>query len=130
MADRKHKDMAAGITFTVAECGEFHSMGEYHEGITSLEEAAAIYRRIPQERMNGVPSVGIRIHIDGSVAEEDVQLDILAGSEINSGVLRMLPKGCSSAQVQRIISETAVMFPEKEVAKYKKPYFHLKMRFF
>ena len=114
MADRKHKDMAAGITFTVAECGEFHSMGKYHEGITSLEEAAAIYRRIPQERMNGVPSVGIRIHIDGSAAEEDVQLDILAGS----------------AQVQRIISETAVMFPEKEVAKYKKPYFHLKMRFF
>lgn len=27
----------------------------------------------------------------------------------------MLPEGCSSAQVQRIISETAGMFPEKEV---------------
>ena len=115
MEDSKHKNIAAEITFTVAECGEFHSMGEYHEGIRSLEEAAAIYRKIPQERMNGVPSIGIRIHIDGSAAEEDVQLDILAGSEINSGVLRMLPKGCSSAQVHRIINEVAVMFPEKEV---------------
>lgn len=115
MEDRKHKNMAAEITFTVAECGEFHSMGEYHEGIRRLEEAAAIYRKIPQERMNGVPSIGIRIHINGSAAEEDVQLDILAGSEINRGVLRMLPKGCSSAQVQHIISEVAAVFPEKEV---------------
>lgn len=115
MADRKHKNKAAEITFTVAECGEFHSMGEYHEGIGSLEEAAAIYRKIPQGRMNGVPSVGIRIHIKGTAAEEDAQFDILTGSEINMGVLRMLPEGCSRAQVPRIISETAEMFPEKEV---------------
>ena len=115
MADRKHENMTAEITFTVAECGEFHSIGEYREGIGSLEEAAAIYRKIPQGRMNGVPSVGIRIHMDGTAAEEDVQLDILTGSEINMGVLRMLPEGCSSEDVQRIISETAEMFPEKEV---------------
>ena len=44
-----------------------------------------------------------------------MQLDIMTGREINMGVLRMLPEGCSSAQVQRIISETAGMFPEKEV---------------
>lgn len=115
MADRKHKNMAAEITFTVAECGEFHSMGEYHEGIGSLEEAAAIYRKIQKGRMNGIPSIGIRIHMDGATEEDDVQLDILTGSEINMGVLRMLPEGCSSAQVQCIISETAGMFPEKEV---------------
>lgn len=115
MADRKHKNMAAEITFTVAECGEFHSMGEYHEGIGSLEEAAAIYRKIQKGRMNGIPSVGIRIHIKGTAAEEDAQFDILAGREINMGVLRILPEGCSSEQVQRIIIETAGMFPEKEV---------------
>ena len=33
------KNKAAEITFTVAECGEFHSMGEYREGIESMEEA-------------------------------------------------------------------------------------------
>ena len=27
------------VTFTVAECGEFHNMGEYHEGIETIEEA-------------------------------------------------------------------------------------------
>lgn len=27
------------ITYTVAECGEFHSMGAYHEGISTIEEA-------------------------------------------------------------------------------------------
>lgn len=65
------------ITFTVAECGEYHSMGECHEGIRTLEEAAAIYRKIPPERMNGIPSIGIRFHTAGTAEEEDIQLDIL-----------------------------------------------------
>ena len=54
----------AAITFTVAECSEFHSLGEYHEGIQTLEEAATIYREIPPERMHGIPAIGINLHID------------------------------------------------------------------
>lgn len=34
------------ITFTVAECGEFHNMGEYHEGIETIEEAMKLYNAI------------------------------------------------------------------------------------
>ena len=50
------------MRFTVAECGEFHNLGEYHENIKTVEEAAAIYRSIPPERMNGIPAIGIRLH--------------------------------------------------------------------
>ena len=51
------------LTFTVAECGEYHSLGEYHEGIRTLEEAVVIYEKIPPERMNGIPSIGINLHV-------------------------------------------------------------------
>ena len=47
------------LTFTVAECGEYHNLGEYHEGIRTLEEAVAVYEKIPPERMNGIPAIGI-----------------------------------------------------------------------
>ena len=56
------------ITFTVAECGEFHSLGEYYEDISTLGEAAAIYRKIPPGRRNGIPSIGIKIHAAGTGA--------------------------------------------------------------
>lgn len=36
---------AAEVRFTVAECTEFHSLGEYYEDIETAEEAAAIYRQ-------------------------------------------------------------------------------------
>ena len=42
------------LTFTVAECGEYHNLGEYHEGIRTLEEAISVYKKIPPERMNGI----------------------------------------------------------------------------
>ena len=122
MAENNHRKWkqqdGTQMLFTVAECGEFHSMGEYHEGIKTLAEAAAVYRMILHKRGNGVPSIGIRIHRKGAAAEEDVQLDILSGSEIDRGILRQLPEGCSRVQVQRVIKELAWMFPEKELVDF------------
>lgn len=111
----KKKGVKAVITFTVAECGEFHSLGEYHEDIRTLEEAAAIYRRIPPGRMNGIPSIGIKIHMPGTAETEDVQLDILSGSEIDRGVLSLAPDSCGHKQLQDVISEMARRFPDKEI---------------
>ena len=54
------------ITFTVAECGEFHNMGEYHEGIETIEEAIKIYNAIDPSRMHGIPSIGVNMHIEGT----------------------------------------------------------------
>lgn len=50
---KKGKAGTATLTFTVAECGEFHSLGEYHEGIKTLDEAVSIYRNIPPGRIYG-----------------------------------------------------------------------------
>ena len=39
------------ITFTVAECGEFHTIGEFHEGIETIEEAMKLYNAINPSHM-------------------------------------------------------------------------------
>ena len=62
------------ISFYVAECGEFHNMGEYHEGIETLEEAIALYDQIPSERMNGVKSIGFVLHDDSIYDDMDCDL--------------------------------------------------------
>lgn len=48
------------ITFSVAECSEFPSMGEFHENLT-LPEAVEIYKQIPAERMHGIKSIRFEI---------------------------------------------------------------------
>lgn len=112
----KKKAGRTAVTFTVAECGEFHTLGEYHEDIGTLEEAAAIYRKIKPERMNGIPSIGIKIHAEGTGETEDMQFDILSGREIDRGILMLVPDGCGQKEVQEIIRKLAEMFPDKEIA--------------
>lgn len=66
------------ITFTVAECMEFHSMGEFHENIKSVAEAVAKFKAIPPERMHGVPAIGIRA-ADPKDPDEYTEMDVLIG---------------------------------------------------
>lgn len=106
------------MTFTVAECGEYHSLGEYHEGIGTLEEAVTLYRQIPPERMNGVPSIGINFHVEGTAKMEDSQADILSGSEIDIGFINLMPEFCGNPLVQEAVKKIIELFPDKEVIDY------------
>ena len=40
---------ASEVTLTVAECGEFHNFGEFHEKIVTVDEAVAKWKQIPPE---------------------------------------------------------------------------------
>lgn len=113
----EHKSEKAVLTFTVAECGEYHNLGEYHEGIKTLEEAVTLYRKMPHERINGIPSIGINIHVEGTDKIEDVQTDILSGNEINTGCLSF-PEFCENPRVQQAVNEIIRLFPDKEMADY------------
>ena len=118
MAGKKGKRQGEGnviMTFTVAECGEFHSMGKYHEGIGTLEEAVSIYKKIPSERGNGIPSIGINLHVEGTESWMDTQLDVLTGEGIDVGMVRLVPEFCNNLQVQEAVRALIGMFPEKEV---------------
>lgn len=106
------------IRFTVAECGEIHSLGEYHENIRTAEEAAAIYRNIPPERRRAIPAIGIKLHRRGRPPYEDIQIDILSGGEINTGLIHYDPEAESNPRVWEAVEELKKLFPEKAVVDY------------
>ena len=103
------------VTFTVAECGEFHNMGEYHEGIETIEEAIQIYQAIDPSRMNGIPSLGVNMHIEGTEEWEDEQVDILSGKCIDVDFLNYTPELRDTPKVQDALKKLIAAFPEKEV---------------
>ena len=103
------------VTLTVAECGEFHNLGEYHEGIQSVEEALAIYKQIPPERMHGVPSIGINIHTEGTESYQDTEIDILSGKIIDLEILDYIPDITGNSKAIEMIVELVEKMPDVEV---------------
>ena len=107
------------VTLTVAECGEFHSMGEFYENIPTVEEAVAIWKQIPSERMNGIPAIGINIHTPGTEVFEDVGIDILSGKRIDLDILEFIPDIKNSLQAMEVIAELVAkampLMPEMEI---------------
>ena len=103
------------VTLTVAECGEFHTMGEFYENIPTVEEAVAIWKQIPPERMNGIPAIGINIHTPGTEVFEDVGADILSGKRIDLDILEFIPDIKNSPQAMEVIAELVAKLPEMEI---------------
>lgn len=80
------------ITFTVAECGEFHSLGRYRDDISNAEEAIAVWKEYQKGPLNGIPSIGIRIYKPGQTGMEDVQVDLVSGKTMDLDMLRYYPE--------------------------------------
>ena len=104
------------ITFTVAECGKYHALGEYYEDIRTLEEAANMYRQILPGHVRWIPSIGIKLHEEGD--RWDIQVDILTSEGIDIAMVRLMPELFDNPKMQEIIKELIRMFPEKEVIDY------------
>ena len=103
------------VTLTVAECGEFHNLGEFYENIPTVEEAVAIWKQIPPERMYGIPAIGINIHTPGTEAFEDVGMDILTGNRIDIDILDYIPDIKGNPQAMEMITELVAKLPEMEI---------------
>ena len=103
------------VTFTVAECGEFHNLGEFHEGIETIEEAIQLYQAIDPSRMNGIPSIGVNMHIEGTEEWKDEQMDILSGKCIDVDFLNYTLELRDTPKVQDALKKLIEAFPEKEV---------------
>ena len=103
------------VTLTVAECGEFHTMGEFYENIPTVDEAVAIWKQIPPDRMNGISAIGINIHTPGTEAFEDVEADILSGNRIDLDILEFIPDIKDSPQAMEVIAELVAKLPEMEI---------------
>lgn len=103
------------ITFYVAECGEFHNMGEYHEGIETIEEALALYDQIPADRMNAVKSIGFELS-DGSIYD-GMPCDILSGEEVLHDIIDSTQHFRESPLVQKALADIQTAMDERKAKK-------------
>lgn len=91
------------ITFTVAECGEFHSLGRYRDDISDAEEAVAVWKEYQKGPLNGIPSIGIQIHKPGQPEMEDMQVNLVSGKTMDLDMLRYYPEiNAEETAIQKI----------------------------
>ena len=102
------------VSFTVAECGEFHDLGELHENVATLKEAIALFDRITPERMNGIPSIGIRVS-DANAPEIFSEIDVMTSKRIDVDVLGYVPEIGGNPKAQYAVAEMIHTFPDKEI---------------
>ena len=103
------------IIWTVAECGEFHELGELHENVETVEQAIDLYNKIPPERMHGIPSIGIRMHTEGTEEYEDVQMDLFSGGVADLEMLEYVPDITDDPKAVAMIQELIDKLPDIEV---------------
>ena len=108
----------ATISFYVAECSEFPTMGEFHDGVT-LEEAFRLYDQIPAERMNGIKGIGFELH-DGS--EYDGQYPLMEAGRVEEELINMVQHYKDSPLVQQAILDCKRILAEREFAFAKDMY--------
>ena len=108
----------ATISFYVAECSEFPTMGEFHDGVT-LEEAFRLYDQISADRMNAIKGIGFELH-DGS--EYDGQYPLMEAGRVEEELINMVQHYKDSPLVQQAILDCKRILSEREFAFAKDLY--------
>ena len=103
------------VTLMVSECGEFHNLGEFYENIPTVEEAIAIWKHIPPERMHGIPAIGIKVHRPGEENYMDDEVDLLSGNRIDLEILEHIPSITSEPKAMEVIAKLVAKLPEMEI---------------
>ena len=103
------------VTLMVSECGEFHNLGEVYENIPTVEEAIAIWKQIPPERMHGIPAIGINVHRPGEENYMDDEVDLLSGNRIDLEILEHIPSITGEPKAMEVIAELVAKLPEMEI---------------
>ena len=103
------------VTLMVSECGEFHNLGEFYENIPTVEEAIAIWKQIPPERMHGIPAIGINVHRPGEENYMDDEVDLLSGNRIDLEILEHIPSITGEPKAMEVIAELVAKLPEMEI---------------
>lgn len=97
------------ISFYVAECSEFHSMGEFNEKLT-LEQAVEIYKQIPSDRMNGIKAIGFNLQDENILANE---FDLVTGGRLQQQDLKeLVPQLAEHPLVQKAFEDVHKLMPE------------------
>ena len=103
------------VTLMVSECSEFHNMGEFYENIPTVEEAIAIWKQIPPERMHGIHAIGINVHRPGEESYMDDEVDLLSGNRIDLEILEHIPSITCEPKAMEVIAELVAKLPEMDI---------------
>ena len=110
----RKQEIEQKVTLYVAECSEFHSLGEYKEGIETVDEAIHVFHAIPSERMNGIKAIGIKVeNVDDAM--ESIELDIVVGNHIDVDMLSYVPAVRENEVCRDMIARMIVAMPQMEV---------------
>lgn len=109
--EEKKQPVEKEITYTVAECSEFHDIGEFHENIETVGEAIKLFDSIPSSRMNGVKAIGMNIHVPGTRDIDDWELDIVHGNTIDIDMLQYI-NAFQTDEVAKKIAELIYALPD------------------
>lgn len=102
------------VSFTVAECSEFHNMGEFHENIATVKEAMEIFEKISPERMSAIPAVGIRV-ADAENLEQVAEMDVIVGNHVDLQLLEYIPEIAENKAAQFAIAEMIHAMPDATI---------------
>lgn len=108
------EEPAQSLTFYVAECMEFPTLGEYHENL-NFAEAVRLYESIPSERMNAIKGIGFVLHTEGNEEYMDSTMELLNGMTIDVDGINSVPELRENPLVQQAIRDIIAQFPDKEV---------------
>ena len=104
------------VTYTVAESSEFHTFGELHEGIPTLQEAIEVYEKLKHESaLNAIPALGINLHEVGTSDIQDMQWDFLNGDRLDLTGLMYMPEMSQNEEVIEALHQMADKYPEVEI---------------
>lgn len=103
--------MSNSVTLSVYECSEFHSMGEIHEGINSVDEAISVWNSIPAARMNGIKSIAIVV----GEGWEATEFEAIIGKTMDLEMFRYYSDISSNQEVLSMIKELQDKIPNLEV---------------
>lgn len=103
------------VTFTVAECGEYHAMGNYYEGIETADEAVEIWQKVQSKNLNTVPGLGIHVHMPGQEDYMDGQIDLVSGRTIDVSILEYIPSMRKEPHVMERVAELIHKLPGYEI---------------
>ena len=123
----QEKEKNVTISFYVAEANEFHSLGEFHEGLT-LKEAFDIYDQIPSDRLNAGKTIGFTMNLGDGSLYDGTEMDLVYGKEVQEDLINMIGFFRDNKEVQQAIAdcknEITLRYGEKREEKESVSYIH------
>ena len=107
------KKTAPKISFFVAECMEFPTLGNVYE-CRELERAVDIYRKLPEHLKSMGNGIGFRID-DSEESMYSGDFELMAWDRLDLDIINSIPYYRDSPLVQKAIEDIKRLMPELEV---------------